>query len=316
MNVLKHNWPIKLLSLIVGIILSVYVRGQQDRISRTLVLPVIIPTPEGQRVVEPSAGAQVEVNLEGPAELVQALDSEQVKLDIDTSNVQPGATVRVPISVEIPEKLRDQGVEAIWRPRSIRVKLISDATRQLPVEVQVATPPEGWELTGAPQITPAQVTVSGAQQDVVRVARVVAQLRLKPEERISELVAVQALDGAGVNITDQVRRLAPAQVLVAVTQQRVLLQKDVPVQPVVNLPPGARVNVRVAPNQVRLLGPARRLAGIYFVETQPFPLPPGRGAVTREVVLASPGADVTVRPDRVKVTVQVLPPSTAGPARP
>ncbi|MGV3721089.1 MAG: YbbR-like domain-containing protein [Actinomycetota bacterium] len=313
MNVLKHNWPIKVLSLVVGIVLSVYVRGQQDRISRTLVLPVIIPTPEGQRVVEPSAGTQVVVNLEGPGELVQALDTEQVKLEIDTSGVQPGATVRVPISVEIPEKLRNQGVEAVWRPRSIRVKLISDATRQAPVEVQVLDPPEGWELTANPQITPPQVTISGAQQDVARVARVVAQLPLEAEERISKLVTVQAFDADGVNITDQVRRLAPAQVLVAVTQQRVLLQKDVPVQPIVRIPPGARVSVRVTPDQVRLLGPARRLGGIYFVETAPVQLPTGRGAVSREVALISPNKDVTLRPDRVKVTVQVLPAAGAQP---
>lgn len=316
MNVLKHNWPIKLLSLLAGILLSVYVRGQQGRVHSTLVLPLIVPTPTGQRVVLPSAGTLVTVDLDGPAELLQTLDSEQVKLEIDTSGVQPGRTVRVPISVEIPEKLHEQGVEVMWRPRSIEVKFISDATRQLPVEVQVLDPPADWELTTSPQVTPAQATVTGAQQDVARVAKLIAPLSLRPAERISELVTLQALDVDGRNITDQVRVVPPVQVLVAVTQQRVLLQKDVPVQPLVQLPAGARVTVRVQPQQVRLLGPARRLAAIYFVETEPFQMTPGRAEVTREVGLRSPSPDVTIRPDRVKVTLHPLPPAQAGNARP
>lgn len=306
MRVLKHNWPVKLLALLVAVVLFVYVRGQQDRVRSTLFLPVIIPAPTGQRVVEPSAGAQVRVDLEGPAEIIRSLDSEQVKLNIDTSGVKPGTTVRVPVAVDIPENLRNRGLEAVWRPQSIRVKLISDATRRLAVEVEPTKEPEGWELTSPPQLTPAQVTISGSNQDVGSADRVVAHFPLEPTERISALVPVQVLDASGTDITDQVKP-NPAQVLVSATQERMVLQKDVPVQPVFRAPPGMRVTARVTPARVRLIGPEARLGQVYVVETAPFEMPPGRTQFTKDAPLVSPGEGIVLRPDLVRVEVKAQP---------
>jgi YbbR domain-containing protein len=312
MRVVKHNWPVKLLALSIAVVLSVYVRGQQDRVRTTLVLPVIIPAPEGQRVVEPSAGAKVQVDLEGPAELIRTADPADIKLIIDTSGVKPGKTVRVPVALELPERLRRQTVEATWRPQSIPVKLISDATKLVTVEVNPLEKPEGWELTGPPLPAPAQVTVSGSEEDVNRVARIIASLPLEPTERGKPLVSVRALDAGGLDVTDTVKIL-PAQVLVSVNQERVVLQKDVPVQPVFRAPPGVRVTAEVVPAQVRLIGPERRLSRILVLETEPFNMPPGRTPFTKETALVPLGGDVTVRPSRVKVTIRTQPLGAAAP---
>lgn len=306
MRVIKHNWPVKLLALGIAVVLSIYVRGQQDRVLRTLVLPVTIPAPAGQRVVEPSAGTQVQVDLEGPAELIRNADASGIKLIIDPSGVKPGKTVRVPVTLELPERLRNQSVEATWRPQSIPVKLISDATKQFAVEIHPLNKPEGWELTAPPQPVPAQVTVSGPQEDVNRVARVIASLPLEPIERANPLLTVQALDEGGLDITDSVK-LTPAQVLVSVTLERAVLQKDVPVQPLFHLPPGSRVSAEVSPAQVRVIGPERRLNRILVAETEPFDVPPGKGTFTKEIALRSLGSDVTLRPTRVKVTIRMQP---------
>lgn len=312
MRVVKHNWPVKLMALGIAVVLSVYVRGQQDRVRSTLFLPVIIPAPAGQRVVEPSAGTQVQVDLEGPAELIRAADATQIKLIIDPSGVKPGKTVRVPVTLELPERLRNQSVEANWRPQSIPVKLISDATKQFAVEVHPLNNPEGWELTSPPQPTPAQVTVSGSQEDVARVARVITSLPLEPTEHANPLLTVQALDEGGLDVSDLVK-ISPTQVLVSVNQERVVLQKDVPVQPVFHLPPGGRVTVDVAPLQVRVIGPERRLRRLMVVETEPFDVPAGRLPFTKEVNLISLGTDISIRPNRVKVTVRTQPLGAAIP---
>lgn len=300
------------MALGIAVVLSVYVRGQQDRVRSTLFLPVIIPAPAGQRVVEPSAGTQVQVDLEGPAELIRAADATQIKLIIDPSGVKPGKTVRVPVTLELPERLRNQSVEANWRPQSIPVKLISDATKQFAVEVHPLNNPEGWELTSPPQPTPAQVTVSGSQEDVARVARVITSLPLEPTEHANPLLTVQALDEGGLDVSDLVK-ISPTQVLVSVNQERVVLQKDVPVQPVFHLPPGGRVTVDVAPLQVRVIGPERRLRRLMVVETEPFDVPAGRLPFTKEVNLISLGTDISIRPNRVKVTVRTQPLGAAIP---
>ena len=306
MRVVKHNWPVKLLALGIAVVLSVYVRGQQDRVRTTLVLPVVIPAPEGQRVVEPSAGAKIQVDLEGPAELIRTADPGDIKLIIDTTGVKPGKAVRVPVTLELPERLRNQSVEATWRPQSIPVKLISDATKLFTVEVNPLDKPEGWELTSPPQPAPTQVTISGSQEEVSRVARVIASLPLEPTERAKPLISIQALDAGGLDVTDTVK-IVPAQVLIPVTQERVVLQKDVSVQPVFHVPPGGRVTVEVVPPQVRLIGPERRLSRILVVETEPFNVPAGRAPFSKEITLVPLGEDITMRPSRVKVIIRTLP---------
>ncbi|MCC2671725.1 MAG: hypothetical protein K0Q72_4196 [Armatimonadetes bacterium] len=314
MRVLKHNWPVKLLALAVAVVLSFYVRGQQNRVLRTMYLPVIIPAPVGQRVVEPSAGTTIKVDLEGPAELLGSLTSEEITLTIDPGGVQPGKSVKVPVAVEIPERLRNLGVEAVWRPQTIPVKLISDARRQLPVEVEPLDKPEGWELKAPPQTTPAQVAISGAQQDVALVHRLRATLPLKPSEWVSELSSVRAEDAEGNDITDLVKP-TPAQVKVTATLERVVLQKDVPIQPVFRVPPGVRVTAEVIPPLVRLIGPERRLSSVYVVETTPFEVPAGKAQFTKTITLVLPGAGITMRPDSVKVIIRTQAAATARPVR-
>lgn len=312
MRVVKHNWPVKLLALGISILLSVFVRGQQDRVRSTLYLPVIIPAPEGQRVVKPSAGTNIQVDLEGPSELVSTVKPGDIKLTIDPSGVKPGKAVPVPVTVELPERLRNRQVDATWRPQSVAVELISDATRQFTVEVRPVGEPEGWELTSPPTPEPPQVTISGSNEDVSRIARVIASLPLEPTERGKPLIKVQALDEGGLDLTDLVK-INPALVLVSFSQERVVLQKDVPVQPVFHLPPGARVSVEVSPPEVRLIGPERRLSRILVAETDPFDVPAGRSTFTKEVSIRSLGADVTIRPGRVKVTVKTQPLATTAP---
>src|SRR5688572_21928757 len=109
MRFLQHNWHWKLLALSLAIMVHVYVRKQQDVLRTTMMLPVTVSPPEGQRVVEPPSGSrQVRVNLEGPAEIVRQIDTEEVRLRFDTSWVRPGARTLVPVSVELPEKYRDR----------------------------------------------------------------------------------------------------------------------------------------------------------------------------------------------------------------
>jgi YbbR domain-containing protein len=246
--------------------------------------------------------------------LLGSLTSEEITLTIDPGGVQPGKSVKVPVAVEIPERLRNLGVEAVWRPQTIPVKLISDARRQLPVEVEPLDKPEGWELKAPPQTTPAQVAISGAQQDVALVHRLRATLPLKPSEWVSELSSVRAEDAEGNDITDLVKP-TPAQVKVTATLERVVLQKDVPIQPVFRVPPGVRVTAEVIPPLVRLIGPERRLSSVYVVETTPFEVPAGKAQFTKTITLVLPGAGITMRPDSVKVIIRTQAAATARPVR-
>src|SRR4051794_10092942 len=162
MGILRHNWPWKLVSLGAALALAVFVRKQEDVLRRTLLLPLDVSAPSGQRVIEPPPGTQVRVDLEGPAERVRSIINEGVRLNYDTSRLVPGGRAMVPIKVELPERLRDN-VEVDWRPRSVQVRLTSDASRDLPVTVKVEKRLENWELKEVPIAAPSRASVTGPE---------------------------------------------------------------------------------------------------------------------------------------------------------
>lgn len=311
MRFLRENWFIKLFCLFAAILLAIVVRRQYDEVRSALDLPVSITVPQGQRVQEPAPGTQVRVYLTGPAEMVRALNPDNIKITLDASAVRAGRRVNVPVEVEIPRQYR-QAVTVTWRPASFPVVVVSDANRPFPIQVRAHNQPAGWEWREMPRAYPAQATVTGTREAVDRVVAVVASFSVEGKERISEDVVLQALDAQGRDITNELR-LEPPQTLVKGMQERVVLQKRVPVQPVFTLPPGLRVTAfQVTPARVTLQGPSSALSGVYLVETEPFRIPPGEPHFGREVGLVSPPGEVTVTPDRVRVQIRLQPAAPRG----
>lgn len=305
MEWLKHNWVLRFISLALAVVLWYYVRKQEDILRRTILLPISIAAPAGERVVEPPAGSQVRVDLEGPAEQVRAVENAELKLNLDIGNVQPGKAVQVPVSVEIPPKYRDR-VQVSWRPLAVSVRLVSDAVREFPVLVQPLNHLDGWQMREVPRPVPDRVTVSGPLAAVDSVKSVVAPFRLEQSPRVSATVNLQALSEDGADLADKVR-IEPPQVQVTAIQEHVVMQKRVPVQPRFHLSPGTRVTVDVLPPRVRLVGSEQTLARVYLVETDPVDLAPGQREITREVSVIPPGAGVDVDPPRVRVTLRLIP---------
>src|SRR5687767_7478061 len=196
-----------------AILLAVVVRRQENPERNSLTLPVNLMPPPGTRMVQPPPGFQIRVDLEGPADAVNAIRPEEVALVIDTSQVKPGKLINVPVSVEFPEKYQPR-VRVNWWPRTVPVKFESDARRQMPIVVRPLNPPDGWEFTAAPQAAPARASVTGSGEAVNRVVSVSAPLLLEEAERINALITLQALDANGNNITGQVQ-VDPPQVVVS-----------------------------------------------------------------------------------------------------
>lgn len=310
MRFLSHNWHIKLLCLVGAILLAVFVRKQENVLQRNLVLPIILTPPVGQRVVDPPRGASVEVELEGPSNIVRAIQDTDLKLVIDTSAVRPGQRMQVPVLVEVPDKFRR--VMVSWRPRSIGVRYVSDTSKEFPVVVKPLKPLDDWELVEAPRAQPDRVTVSGTEDVVSRVAAVTAVLPLEPEEAINTLVTLQALDAENNNITDQVQ-LAPPQVMVTGAQQRVLLQTRLKVQADWHIPPDARIaDVEVTPPRVLVTGPRRLVSNLDVLDTETVTVPPGKTEYSQTVTLVVPDSRLDVSPRRVRVTIRLVPPQDQG----
>jgi YbbR domain-containing protein len=300
LNALRHNWYWKVLSLVIAVVVAVYVRKQQDLVRMPVRLPLDITAPNGQRVVEPAAGEQIQVTLEGPAETVRAIESDEISVIFDTSHVAPGQRVRVPVAVELPPKYRNR-VVAEWRPRIVTVRFEADTVREFPVEVALLNRREGWLIPEPLTVTPGRITISGAQDAVDRVARVVAPVSLDDNARINALATLQALDRGGEVVGEQLQ-LEPPQVTVSGVQQQEAMEKRVPVQPLFQAPPGMRVTeVEVSPAWARVRGTERTVSDVYVVETDPIQLPEGRTQISQEVRLVSPKPGVEVVPGQVRL---------------
>ena len=315
MKFLKHNWNWKLLSIVLAVIVASFVYRGETIQRTTLLLPIAIAQPARQRVEEPAPGSTVRVDLEGPATIVNRLvQAEQVKLNLDTSHVRPGERTQVPIGIEIPLAYRDE-VHVSWRPRAVSVLLASDLTRTLPILSNPLNELSGWEFTEPPRVDPPRVKVRGSQSALERVERVLASFLLDEKPSIARLVRLQAVDNKGTIITEDVQ-LDPPQAMVSAIQQRVVLQKRVPVQPVFQAPPGASVDVTVQPSRVQVTGPQTAVGNIYVIETDPFQIPAGRTTFSQEVVLVPQAERVQVSPSRVRVTVRLEHPPVKPPQPP
>lgn len=309
MRFLSHNWHIKLLCMVGAIMLAAFVRKQENVLQRTIVLPVNITPPVGQRMTDPPRGANVEVELEGPSDAVRAIQDTDIRLVVDTSAVGSGKRIQVPVLVELPDKFHRVMVN--WRPRSIGVRFVSDTAKQFPVHVKVLNRLDDWE-TETPRADVEQVNVSGSEDAVNRVVRVTAPLTLEPLESMNVLSTLQALaikDDKFIDITDQVH-ITPPQVMVNVSQQRVLLAKRLDVQADWQIPPDARIaEVEIVPRNVLVTGPRRLMRDLDLLDTMTITVPPGKTVHTQSVDLVIPDSRLQVNPQRVRVTIRLKPPA-------
>lgn len=312
MDFLKHNWMLKLISLIAAVVLAVYVYRDADQSKASFQLSVPVNAPQGLRVKAPLPGFTVRVDLEGPTQLIREITLDDLHLAVDTSRVRPGRQTSVPIDLTLPEKY--QRITPDWRPRSVQVLFEPDATKELPILVKALNQPEGWEFREQPVPNRQRVTVSGPQEIVDRVKTVVAPFSLDASERLNTTATLQAED-ADHNVipSDQVR-LDPAQVTITGLQERVVLQKRVPVQPLFRGPDGSRVSIEsITPSEVQVVGPKRMVADIYVAETQRVQLAPGNGLTTKDLAINPPRDGVQVTPGQVKVTFKIQPQGAGAP---
>lgn len=307
MSLFRHNWHWKLLCLVGATLLMLYVRKEEDRIQRTMLLPLVATVPAGQRMVEPRAGATVRVDLEGPSEYVRAITPDDLTLLFDPSAVVPGKRTDVPVVVEIAEKYRSR-VVLDWRPATVGVRIVSDASKSFPIVVRQIDTPEEWEFKEGPTAFPARAVVNGNEEAVNRVESVVAPLKVPQADRVYETsIKLEALDSQGKVLTDQVQ-LDPPFVRITGVQQRMVLQKRVPVQPIFEVPPGMRIqSVEVLPRTVRVVGKQSLVGPIYVAETVPMDLVVGKAVVTQDLGFANGADGIRFIPEQVRVTVKFQP---------
>ncbi len=296
---LLNNWPLKLLSLVVAVILWFYVLGEADPATTQAVTVPVVPVNEPEGLVTISLRPEtVELRLRGRASALEQAQTERIRMEANLRHATVGEN-------SVP--MRPVGVSVRLTvlpgyPRTATAVLDKVIERQRPVRYEVQGDPASGFVIDQITISPEEVTVRGPTSRVREVARAVVvvdvsglnttwSFEAKVEGRNNRNLPVP-----GVSFT-------PQNVSVEVIVRQVNV-KTVPVRPVVGSPPPGYQVVRVStePSVVTVTGDDQ-LGDLRSVSTIPLDISGLRGTKSYSAALNVPSGLSVQGPAAVQVTV-------------
>src|SRR5215467_11670869 len=157
---LTHNWPAKVFSLALAMMLWIAIAGRSNS-EIGMNIPLEYRNIPSRLEVVGDTTNTVEVRLRGSSTLIREISPRDVSAMLDLSTVRPGEkivqltnqNVRVPFGVEVVRV----------NPSQVRLDLENTVSKTLPVVVQLdGEPAAGFEITGT-SVTPQSVEVEGPE---------------------------------------------------------------------------------------------------------------------------------------------------------
>ncbi len=222
-------------------------------------------------VIMESNAVPVSLNLSAPRSVHERILAEQVSVRavVDLSGL-PAGTHAVPVQIQVG--IRPVGIVS-YSPRTITLRLEKLTRITLPVRLirqgEVAV---GFEA-GAPTLNETEITITGPESAVSRVAEVRANLNLNQlNESFTRSLPLQPVDSAGQTVTGLT--LIPENVTVTeiITQRGGYRNVVVKVMPTGKIANGYRLtNITVSPPAITVFSSDPRLVNDLpgFVETSP-----------------------------------------------
>jgi YbbR domain-containing protein len=273
-NRLRENLLLKIISLVAAIFLYIYVEAERNpTITHTLIAPVIRLNPPPDLEVE-SDQQRIEISVTGPRAIVDRLKDNDIHALADLQNVRanPSRLATVRLTYSLPTLPSDMAQQLLFDPPSpmFRMRVYQQLTRRLPVDaLYPKDPPQGFHY-GHAQVTPPRVTVSGREDRVKSVARLVINAEpSEPNAAIDGDFNVSARDSD--NNTVEGVKLQPDTVHLKVPLVEEPPSKVVPVSPSIPdlpMPPYTLDKVSVTPNKVKIAGRPERLDQISTLTTE------------------------------------------------
>lgn len=302
------NWPVKLLSLVVAVLLWFYVLGSEDpQTTQAIDVPVVtVNEPTDLKTIEVTPKT-VELRLRGRESALAQADVSRMRMEANLRKAKVGEQ-RVPVRVAgLPLSL----TVLPGYPSTVTVEVDKIIERNRPVDYERrGDPAEGFVIEQI-SLEPTEVTVRGATSIVRNVIRAVVivdtsglntsmdfEAELEARNSRDQTVGEVSFDPETVSVSVQVRQVSV---------------KTVPVRPVVGSPPaGYRVvNVSADPIVVTVTG-NEGLSSVRSVPTIPVDISGLRGTKTYAVPLNVPAELSVLGPASVSVTVRTMQPSSAA----
>jgi len=199
-------------------------------------------------------------------------------------------------------------------PDHVKINISRNNNRSLKVEPRILEPPPPAYQVLDLAVVPENCLLSGEQQQVARVSRIVCYLRMAGTTQSSTLqTALVALDNNGRAVLRGIR-LHPARATVYAVIGQNLERKTVVVKAITKGEPGEGCQlegVRLEPDRVELLGTKEQLAGISEIGTKEIDLTGRKQPFVQQVQVQNLGS-IKVFPSQLTAEV-LIKSAEAGP---
>lgn len=271
--------------------------------TRTLDVPIqYINTPRGFTLFD--SDGKVQVRVLGRVGLLSRAEVAEFRAEVDLQGLQAGK-YKLPIRIEVPQYLRLRS----WNPATAEVEIYRQIERALPVTWRLEGNPPGGKILGSVEISPAEVTLSGPEADVLAVQALEVVL---PAGRLSGGAALKLpVKAADASQMSERVRISPASVSVKVSLEDKIIGEQIPVHVTVSGEPAEGLEVdsiKIVPDMITIKGGGEAVRAMGSLELSPIdvtgidqnmqlmlPLQPGKPVAGIEII----------GPDRARVEITV-----------
>ncbi|MEO8458471.1 MAG: CdaR family protein [Chloroflexota bacterium] len=309
----RENTGLAALSIVLAFGIWVGVT-QADNPSRSTVVPIDIPVeainvPANAAVVQPLNTVRVRVT--APDTVIEGLSAGDFLATIDLTNYTVGDLL---LNVTVTSSRSNLRIDSVIPKDGVndqlKVTLAELRSKQIDVSVDVQGSPASDYTMGAPDPDVTTVTVSGPQQFVSRVSKVVASINVDGRtDDVDQSVHLVPRSESGELI--QGVTLTPALTGLRVPIQQQKFSRSVVVSPQIVGTPATGYNivsVSLSPPIVTISGSQSLINGTTTMPTKSIDLDNATADVVKTVSLDLPsGAEVSGGPPTVTVTIKIAP---------
>jgi YbbR domain-containing protein len=260
---LSEDFMIKVLSIALAITLWMYVQGQQPQSIhegiQTFKDVEIQWTTDSGYIVTAITARSADVTIAGSIDTINLLSESDIMIDLDLTGRNKGRFT-IPVKPTIPAGVRVFNIT----PSQVDIVLDSWVEKTMPVELEFVNDLPENAVVIEELIEPSEVTISGAQDLIDDVDRVVAEYDYTSMDEEEIGVSLKAKNDAGVTLSNvNINEFVDINI-------NIQFSKNVPVRLNESIELPEDVALRMQPNTVIILGPQEIIDEIEYIETVEF----------------------------------------------
>lgn len=264
----RNSWLARIMCVIVASILWVYVMNEQNPITtRSFTVPLQTVHLQDDMLVK-DLPETVNVRVSGTRSQIAALRTADVKAFIDFEGASKGRNAyRVTAQVKNGEVIE-------ITPSLLQLEIDTQVSKEMKLEARIVGVPHSGITVSRMDLNPLQVKISGAEERINQVAKVLVMVDISNHDKNFETDATAvAVDQLGREMYDV--KVTPSKVSTTVTIVRQLGTNDFPIKADLSgkLPSGITlVGTKITPQTVRLTADPKVLGELKEIKTAPIVL--------------------------------------------